>query len=99
MYRAHDGRKCAIGAQIPDEIYTPAMEGLGVRGLLRKHLSVQRLFGGVSEFLLVQLQAAHDRPLDVAEVRDRLLSVGEQYGLNTDAVEAITEWEGTKLWA
>lgn len=55
-YRSFDGLKCAVGCLIPDELYTPKMEGGDVESLYdnfdlphEEHLS-----------LLLRLQAMHD---------------------------------------
>jgi hypothetical protein len=63
MYRTPDRLKCPIGALIPDELYNPEYEGIGVEVLLRK-LGAVDLFGkeigkGIDE-LLVDIQDIHD---------------------------------------
>lgn len=37
LYRGPHGRRCAIGCLIPDDVYTPSMEGNGIDDLLRDH--------------------------------------------------------------
>lgn len=62
-YRGTDGNKCAIGLLIPDELYTPEMEGHTVRALvkafpfLRGVLSIEN--DEDLEFL-TKLQITHD---------------------------------------
>lgn len=41
MYKTPDDRKCAIGLHIPDEIYDPDMEGMGVLTLFVKFPEVK----------------------------------------------------------
>ena len=54
-YRAGN-LKCAVGALIPDEQYTPRMEGLPVR-LVQRNWPVLK---GISPSLLSDLQITHD---------------------------------------
>lgn len=42
QYRGEDGAKCVVGWLIPDEYYTPLMEGKGVMRLLDKHPELRR---------------------------------------------------------
>jgi len=42
QYRGEDGAKCVVGWLIPDEYYTPLMEGKGVLRLLDKHPELRR---------------------------------------------------------
>lgn len=37
LYRTDDGRKCALGCLIPDDLYDPAFEGEGSWTLLGEH--------------------------------------------------------------
>lgn len=70
LYRAPDGRKCAFGQVLPDELYTPSMENHYIPVVIRKigadgtdkALSTQ-FAQWVCEHLdmLRELQAAHDR--------------------------------------
>ena len=62
MYRTPGGRKCAIGALIPDEVYSRSLENKSVRTLLREFPDIMRasgLSGGDLRFLS-DLQAVHD---------------------------------------
>jgi hypothetical protein len=52
-YRTDDGKKCAAGCLIPDELYDPAWEGKAAFTL------PQHLFGQASE-IVDALQAVHD---------------------------------------
>lgn len=61
-YRGSDGRKCAIGCLIPDDVYKPAMEGGDVSDIIAKDLLPLNL---AAEFhknlrLLSLLQKIHD---------------------------------------
>lgn len=58
LYRGADGRKCAVGCLIPDELYTPAVEGEAVDGPYMKDLLREI---GVRQDLALGLQQVHDR--------------------------------------
>lgn len=56
-YRTRDGRKCAVGHLIPDEIYKPDMEGHGA------DVVWERVSPGATNkelCLVTKLQGAHD---------------------------------------
>lgn len=75
-YRGEDGAMCAVGCLIPDDVYTPEIEGVGVSRLVaREHLVDDTTANGLSTALersgidvyddstvglLVELQGAHD---------------------------------------
>ena len=61
VYRAPNGRMCAIGCLIPDEVYDPRMEGGAVTRLMSNHPAVQALLGKENEEFLIDLQRIHDR--------------------------------------
>lgn len=63
QYRGEAGTKCVVGWLIPDEYYTPLMEGKGVVRLLDKHPELRRevpLFQPWRTDDLVTLQQIHD---------------------------------------
>lgn len=65
-YRSEDGCKCAAGLLIPDEVYTPEMEGKTSHYLRSKLASGQSLPWTVEQDPLVRaLQRAHDEPAKV----------------------------------
>lgn len=62
-YRSADGPRCAIGWCIPDDVYTPGMEGKSIVALLRKSErspGLEQLFKGISHSALDELQLCHD---------------------------------------
>lgn len=75
-YRTPDGKMCAVGCLIPDELYHPDMEGKTVGGLLDGFPEIRELFFGTRDggyrdlswthraVLLDRLQGAHDLKLD-----------------------------------
>jgi len=60
VYRTLDGRKCFIGALIPDEEYNPDMEGASVADLCSAYPYIDRMFSGISDYTLMALQDIHD---------------------------------------
>ncbi|MGF6978989.1 hypothetical protein QFZ94_007504 [Paraburkholderia sp. JPY465] len=65
MYRAPDGKRCAIGWLLPDEVYSPSLEFFGVRDLVA--MLYETPHGGqFAQFLfehmplLRDLQGTHD---------------------------------------
>lgn len=71
QYRDANGRKCAIGHCIPEDIYSPAMEGRSIVNLISRDsiyegpfaLQIRHLFAGISTSNLDNLQACHDSAL------------------------------------
>ena len=65
MYRAPDGCMCAIGPMIPDALYDPSMETIGVCQLAQNPELQSALLGGdgmSSLDFLMALQMTHDDP-------------------------------------
>ena len=60
LYRGPDGLKCAIGALIPDDLYTPDLESNDIDHLLEICPEIASLFHGVDGELLAGLQILHD---------------------------------------
>ena len=56
LYRAKDGRKCFMGVLIPDEEYTPDMEGDGILQIIDKLPCLK----GLNVEYLNDLQIIHD---------------------------------------
>ncbi len=70
MYRGPHGRKCFVGALIPDERYTPEREGKGVRVQNVNHAAqLDGDFGPLSS-MANDLQLIHDRTAPVHWRRD-----------------------------
>jgi hypothetical protein len=59
-YRTKDGRRCAIGCLIPDELYEEGLEGCPARFIPHASPALEELFAGVSTELLTRLQVKHD---------------------------------------
>jgi hypothetical protein len=87
VYRGEGGKMCAIGCQLPDDLYEPSMECKPVVRLLkvlRARTRVGNYFGHVDTRLLTDLQGAHDWAIGVLHGRDlaeRLRDVAHHWGL------------------
>ncbi len=86
LYRAPEGRKCAAGCLIPDDLYTPAMEGRGIADSIVAE-GLERVPQGALGFLR-SAQLIHDHR-DPPEWRDALIAAGAVWGF--DATEATRE--------
>lgn len=91
MYRALDGKLCAVGCLITDENYNPNQEGEPARVLKNIiELSVGRKLLHSEVRLLTELQSIHDRR-QVKDWRYFLTKLAEENELNTNAIDAIPE--------
>ncbi len=83
-YRGENGERCAAGLLIPDEKYTPKMEGFTVY----EGFVFDALPGGLDVRFIGALQNAHDDadPKTFREdVRESLEGVASRYGLEIPA--------------
>lgn len=83
LYRGPDGRKCAIGHAIPDELYAPTMDAtanlehvLGVIG-----------YSGDYTFAR-NLQRIHDRSQNPAAMQRGLIGFARAHSLTTPQLES-----------
>lgn len=74
-YRAPDGCKCAIGALIPDDQYTPELEGSNLFTIT--HLPALQ---DLNTYMLADLQLTHDL-YDPKEWEKRFEYLAEKYKL------------------
>ncbi|MGQ7794435.1 hypothetical protein ACUN0C_18675 [Faunimonas sp. B44] len=85
VYRGPEGTKCAVGCLIPDELYSPKLEGRSVFSLPQRVLDQLP-----APSLLDKLQQAHDDDsnwLNPAYLRDHLAIIAGHWALNTDALQ------------
>jgi len=75
-----DGRKCAVGCLIPDQLYDPAWEGKRV-----EELPISRLFGDVSLRVLKAMQFVHDK-MNTDLWEGEFARIAEDYGLTLPKV-------------
>ena len=83
LYRGPDGKKCAIGCLIPDELYTEDLEKKEIRTLLDYSIGNSELSAYLSQFnkdLLIRLQKTHDA-YPPTEWYSDLLRVAGQFDL------------------
>ena len=94
-YRGKNNKKCAVGCLIPDEVYTPEMDngwGLG-KVLETSKLKHFRQY----EWLLLNLQSAHDNAKDAEDLQRRLNEIADNNHLNNKSVTLIKEWKNLIL--
>lgn len=69
LYRSTDGKMCAVGCLIPDDVYSPQMERWSVTRLTEGWSALRPLFGS-NIMLLNRLQMIHDQyPLNKWEYK------------------------------
>lgn len=103
LYRAPDGKKCAAGCLIPDHLYTPKIEHMGLSNLLgnlevRDELNESELLlkktlndSGIADedFQLVyRLQDIHDEH-DVDSWPEDLIALAWHHRLSDDVVRGF----------
>lgn len=78
VYRHDNGARCAFGAIIPDDLYSPKMEGTSAFTLLREYPALQTRLGidlATDDDSFIQgLQNAHD---DAAKTYEQPASVSD----------------------
>ncbi len=86
QYRGVDGRKCAVGHLIPDDVYNPDWDrkGSGARCIVEDCWALAHLAPHVG--LLEQLQGAHDGA-DGAGMEERVRLVVAEFGLEFPEVD------------
>lgn len=99
LYRGPEGRMCAVGVLIPDEIYNTDMEYQNAAYLVGKVGSPLPAWMKANENLLQSLQISHDRPLhwlNSEAMQERLRGVAIQYDLSSAVLNGLSfAWEGT----
>lgn len=80
-YRAEDGKKCAVGCLIPDELYLKDMEDFPVRRLILEFPSIAQLFKDVDGLLLKKLQYLHDDPIELPFWELQLRRIAKEFNL------------------
>lgn len=95
-YRTGDGRKCAVGALIPDDAYSPNFENKSAEALFVNYPEMMRSAGltpGGPAFLMA-LQSAHDGAMQGVKVltslSKRLAEVAADYKLDPSCFAALT---------
>lgn len=89
--RSADGCRCAVGALIPDEQYSEALNS----GEPRSWIEHVPAFVELSPYFLGAVLRAHDDTLDrpdVVDLRQNLRNVARIYKLDDLAVSTIQVW-------
>ncbi len=91
-YRGRGGMKCVVGVFIPDDRYSPVLEGRDVSDLLRHHPNVLPRALKPHEGMLIRLQGLHDSPhhwYSSEAMRRQLQFIGASYNLNTAFLDSL----------
>ncbi len=97
LYRGPEGRMCAVGVLIPDELYNTDMEYMNAAYLIGNVGSPFPAWMKANENLLHSLQISHDRShnwLNSEAMRERLRAVATQYALSSAVLDGLSfAWE------
>lgn len=85
-YRGDGGLACSAGCLIPDKMYDPEMEGLGVTSLFRCYPAVKKLIGKNNKDLLYDLLRIHDH-WESTNWEERLFYVSTRENLSPKVLE------------
>jgi hypothetical protein len=97
-YRGPGGRKCAVGAILPDNAYFAGMEDVNVCGLADLEPPVKQAAAykvWVDEVLtpnrnlLSDMQAAHDNSGNLDVILERLRDVAREHGLDAASLKEV----------
>jgi hypothetical protein len=80
-YRGLDGRRCAIGHAIPDDLYAPKMDVSGSLCQIMTTIGLTCTLGFATD-----LRRAHDRSLSPASMKTRLAALAREYGITVPKV-------------
>ncbi len=84
-YRGEDGKMCAIGCLIPDDVYSSGMEGKNVRGtLFDGNEPLRRLFADIDFGMLGDCQDVHDQE-PLSSWANKLRDIAAWHGLTKPA--------------
>ena len=105
LYRGANNRKCAIGALIPDQLFTGdfdsgsdfenAFGSYCVGHLITRYGPIRELFAGVSTDMLSDLQRMHDDWLLGEDILPKLQDVASRYDLLLDHLDPIVNMDST----
>lgn len=86
LYRSPTGLKCAVGALIPDELYSSEFEGNSIIGVLDSDIELSQVFKEVDNGLLDGAQDIHDRT-PIMEWKHHFKNLGSKFNLSTLVVD------------
>jgi len=90
-YRGLNGTMCAAGCLIPDELYSPDLEGLVVEAM--SDGVYDRLFPNINRLFLSDLQRVHDSSINWksdSTMREALISVAKFWQLDHDFLAELS---------
>jgi hypothetical protein len=87
MYRAPDGKRCAVGGVLPNRLYKPNMERKSYDFLVQSFPEVGEHFGVENKDLLSACQRVHDDNLPCYWL-DKLAAVAVQFGLDFPKIKS-----------
>lgn len=93
LYRAPDGRSCAVGCLIPDAAYRPSMEGSSACTLTVMFSDVLPPWMAASSELLLDLQALHDAEVnwrDDTAMKFALGLLADRFALDKSVLDSLS---------
>lgn len=91
MYRGCNGRKCAAGWLIPDDLYDPSIEGNSAERVLPLMFGKAPAWTYENLPLIAKMQTCHDVAADLGSdlecMRSRFLVVAGEFDLDPSAVD------------
>jgi hypothetical protein len=91
-YRGTEGRSCAIGCLIPDDLYSEAMEGGGITEDFIKRFKLPAYFAE-NRRLLLNLQSVHDTKspwVSTYTMQETLRTVARSFELDSSIVDTLS---------
>lgn len=96
-YRGLNGKQCAVGCLIPDELYNKKMEGQSVTEVFYRFPNVRDYLGKDNIFLLTALQDLHDKDYgfigvwkSTEEMRKAARVIAEDYDLDASILDTLS---------
>lgn len=81
-YRGQDGKRCALGYLIPDEVYNPEWDGPdGTSAYFLAEYDATNVICKANQQFLVHLQTVHDCATSPDLMRERLAGFAKEHGL------------------
>lgn len=85
QYKTYDGKKCAAGCLIPDELYNAIIEGKSWREVA-EYLNIT---SECDQILIRELQKAHDQAIWLDDINVSLKHIADTFGLT---FTPLTSW-------
>lgn len=86
-YRGQDGKRCALGYLIPDNVYNPEWDGPdGTSAYFLAEYDTTNVICRANQQFLVQLQTVHDCAPSPDVMKERLADFAKEHGLTIPAL-------------